>query len=510
MFACLYVPDFSVQAALLSQVPDAREALKKSSIAILDGPANLPKVVALNDPARNRGIEVGMTKLQVETCGGVLLRKRSIADEDSANARLIECANSFSPKVESAGAGIVLVDLDGTEKLFGKPDNTAHQMSEAARENGFHLHVAIASNPDTALFAARGFPGITLVPYGQEARYLARLKVDLLPITPEMQAVLNGWGIYTFKSLADLPDIALTERLGQSGLHLQKLARGQVKRFLFPSTPAERFIQSYEFDNPVENLESLSFVLNRLLKEVCSALISRAFSTNEVRLKLGLEVTQYLTGKHGESYAHEWKLPAPTQDAKMLFTLARLELERNTFVAPISKVTVEALPIKPQTAQGSLFAPPSPEAGQLEISLAQIRAVVGEIDADGRNCFGSPELVDTHQSGAFSVARYTSFSDVDNSKPRATTIVFRRFRPALPTSVEFSDARPSAVVLWEVCRRVLAASGPWRSSGNWWDKATAWAREEWDVALKTYTGVGFFRIYRDQLRNQWFVEGLLD
>lgn len=65
MFACLFVPDFSVQAALRLEPEDSREVLKQSRIAILDGPASLPRVVAMNAPARLAGIEMNMTKLQV-------------------------------------------------------------------------------------------------------------------------------------------------------------------------------------------------------------------------------------------------------------------------------------------------------------------------------------------------------------------------------------------------------------------------------------------------------------
>jgi hypothetical protein len=64
--------------------------------------------------------------------------------------------------------------------------------------------------------------------------------------------------------------------------------------------------------------------------------------------------------------------------------------------------------------------------------------------------------------------------------------------------------------LWKRHRRVLAASGPWSSSGNWWNDATAWAREEWDVALKTLEGIGYYRIYRDRVAGRWFVEGVFD
>src|SRR5579863_4267500 len=101
MFACLYVPDFPCQAALLATFPDARNRFLHSASAVLEGPANLLKVVALNDSARKAGIRPGMTKLQVETCGGIYLHKRSEKNEISAHHELVDCANAFSPRVES-------------------------------------------------------------------------------------------------------------------------------------------------------------------------------------------------------------------------------------------------------------------------------------------------------------------------------------------------------------------------------------------------------------------------
>lgn len=511
MFACLHVPDFSVQATLLSASPDTRETLRLSPTVVLDGPANLLKVTALNDSARNLGITVGMTKLQVETCGGILLRKRSEAEENSAQAALIQCADSFSPRVESTCTGTVLLDIAGTKKLFGAPAATARKISSIARDQGFCLHIAIASNPDTALYAAHGFPGITLIPNGQEARSLANLSVSLLPIAAEMSDTLHSWGIHTFESLAELPAIPLIERLGQSGLYLQKLARGQVNRILVPIALSQKFVESYEFDDPVETLESLSFVLNRLLQQICARLASRALSTNELRLTMDLAVRQRLAWADCEQYRHEWKLPTATQDGRMLCSLIRLELERNTFVAPIKKLTIEAIPVRPRTAQGNLFAPPSPDTEKLEITLARIRGIVGGADADSLSCVGSPSVVDSHRPASFSVRSFSHVEDDSNSIPVASpTIALRVFRPPLETVVELNGKTPRIVRLWKKYRRVVAASGPWCSSGHWWDSATAWAREEWDVALKTSSGIGFYRIYLDRLREQWFVGGMFD
>ena len=171
-----------------------------------------PESLALNDAARKAGFELGMTKLQVETCGGVLLRKRS--RRITKTLRKPHCWNvrelfprGWNPPVP----GTVILDLAGTEKLFGPPETTACKITVNARQIGFHLRIAIAANPDTAMYAARGFAGITIIPAGDEAKALAPLPVGILPVSPELLEVLEGWGIHTFKALAALPAVALVK-----------------------------------------------------------------------------------------------------------------------------------------------------------------------------------------------------------------------------------------------------------------------------------------------------------
>jgi protein ImuB len=461
-----------------------------------------------------------MTKLQVETYGGILLRRRIIEAEELAQNTLVQFASGFSPRVESTCPGTVILDLAGTEKLFGPPHSVAHTMTVGAVAIGFDLRVAIAANPDTAFHAARGFSTITIIPAGDEARRLAPLHVGVLPISPETLEILHGWGIHTFQSLAALPSVAVVERLGQQGLYLQKLARGKIDRPLLTAEPAAEFFESFEFDDPVETLESLFFILNRLLQQLCSHLISGSLATNELRLTVGFEVRQIQSGQEGEQHKHDWKLPVPTQDKNMLFGLVRLHLEQTTFSAPIRKLTIEVVPVKPRLAQGNLFAPPSPEPEKLEITLERIRGVVGSTDENGTDCVGSPRLVDTHKPGSFAVQRFSSVGEPNIGEPSIGNpanlssavipiIALRVFRPAIETSVELDGEKPYFVWLWHRHRRVLAASGPWCTSGNWWN-ASAWTREEWDVALKTPAGLGYYRIYRDRIRKQWFVEGVFD
>ena len=503
-----------------------------------------------------------MTKLQVETYGGILLRKRSIAAEKFAQSSLLDFAGRFSPRVESTCPGAAILDLAGMEKLLRTWEkdswqSAARAMTENAVEIGFDLRVAIAANPDTTFLAVRGFSAHgskIFISSGDEARRLAPLPVYVLPIPPEMLEVLNSWGIRTFESLAALPTVAIVERLGQEGLYLQKLARGQIDRPLLTIKPDMEFVESFEFDDPVETLESLFFILNRLLHQLCSKLMCDALAAHELRLTIALEVRQIQNGKkEEEQWKHEWKLPFPTQDKNLLFGLVRLQLEKTIFSAPVRKLSLEVIAVKPRVAQGNLFAPPAPEPEKLELTLERIRGIVGSTDGDGAACVGSPCLVDTHQPGSFALQHFPSAQDPDTQNssghpdlslchpelpichperskpmrkahwlaeskdpclsrmhtPATPVIALRIFRPALETSVELDQEKPHFVRLWHRHRRVLAASGPWSTSGNWWN-VSVWAREEWDVALKTPAGVGFYRIYRDRIRQQWFVEGIFD
>lgn len=511
MFACLHVPDFFVQAALRSEPESRRQLLKQGAVAILDGPASLLRVIATNPKGRLAGIAIDMTKLQAESCGPVFTRKRTVQNGDCAQAALLDYARGFSPCVESTAPGTVILDLGGTEKLLGDSQLAISRMAQQSCKLGFDLNVAAASNPDTALYAAWGWSGITVIAPGEEAQRLARLPVHVLSSSPEILETLESWGIRTLGSLAALPPIPLIERLGQEGLQLQKLARGEALRNLVLAEPAQDFIESFEFEDPVETLESLTFVLHRLLQQLCLRLTSRCLATNELRLTLELETWN----RHGtaaqEVFQRAWKLPLPMVDTKVLVRLTALDLSASSFSAPIKKLIVQAVPAKPRFSQTGLFVPASPQAEQLEITLARIRSLVGSADENGIVCVGSPEVVDSHKPGSFIVQSFSPERVVSAAQdPARPVLVLRRFRPAPEISVELNNERPCSVRWGKKVLRVLAASGPWPVSGQWWELSSAWAKDEWEIAMKTSDGVGFYRIYLDRIRKHWFVEGMFD
>jgi protein ImuB len=506
MFGCIHVSDFAVQAALL------RES-KALPLALFDGPESQLKVVACNASARAAGVSIGISKLQAEVCG-VTLRRRVQEHEDAAQAELIDRAYNFSPHIEVTNPGTVIIDLIGSERLMGTGRTIAQLILGEITKHRFESNVSIAANPDTAHYAARGFKGITIIEPDHEAQRLGTLPVEVLGLEPDVQDVLHAWGIRSFKALAALPSIELTERLGQYGLHLQRLVRGTVMRELVPAALPPSFKEITELEEPVDLLEPLAFVLNRLLEQIMERLIEKSLATDQIEIDLTLElssdrdVNAPVCCTTLATYQRTVKLPVPTQDGKVLLKLAQLDLVAHPPHAPVKKIRIEAIPARVRYAQAGLFQPLAPEPAKLEVSMARIRAVVGEVDSLNRQLVGFPALLDSNRPDHFQVMPPAAkHRDVQPS----AKLALRRFRPAIPARVEVSaEQAPVWIGFSRRKGRVLHASGPWRSSGDWWNTAGEWKRDEWDVNLTLDGHTALYRIFRDLVTRSWFVEGMYD
>jgi protein ImuB len=565
MFACIFVPNFTV-AAVLRADPE----LRSHAVAIFEGKPPLEKVFAVNQSAGRMGINPGMTKAQAELCSELTLRYRSRLQESVAHAALLDCAQSFSPRVEDSAADTVLVDLDGMESLFGPLSEIACNVFRRAASLGLDVNVAVASNPDAAMLAARGFSGVTVIPSGEEPESLGSLPVEVLfaghlfadqreedqwkgkererkkkqddekKESARLLATLERWGTRNLRALAALPDIALSERLGQEGLRLQQLARGATSRTLVPVEAPAIFEEAIELEHAVVLLEPLAFLLNRLLEQICARLAARALNTQELRLTLGLQnltgmdcecdnlgipsesdaplesptgsQAQHFVSSRHSKFCRTLRLPLPMLDPKLFLKLLQLDLNAHPPGAPITRIHLIAEPARPRSVQGGLFLPPSPEPEKLELTLARIASLVGEARV------GSLELLDTHRAEGFRMKRFMPGALPETNRQKdsveeiAAVTALRRFRPPLRAIVTLENGEPARVVCAkkkEVQGSVLWKAGPWRSSGDWWERE-AWARDEWDIALQNIDGIALYRLVHDLLGGGWFAEGTYD
>jgi protein ImuB len=407
---------------------------------------------------------------------------------------LTAIAFEFSPFVEATSPDTVAFDVSGLDRLFGLPQEIAGAVVRRVRETGAKASVAVAANPDAAICAARGFRTTSVIPYGDEGKFLGELPLMLLTPTPDLLETLDRWGIRRFQEMAALPPLGIAERLGPEGLHLRELARGEADRKLLLIPEALCFEDEIELDYPVELLEPLAFLLARMINGLATRLATRGLATNELRLRLGLE----------DRTTHErtLRLPVPSLDTKAFLKLMQLDLEQHPPAAPIVKLWMSVNPVKPRAAQAGLYIPIAPEPVKLELTLARIRAIVGE------ERVGWPELINTHRPDAFHMQQHrpaagrglTAAAQAE-SLPHLT---LRLFRPPRAARVALASGQPGFVTAEGIRGKVVEFTGPWRTSGDWWTK-DEWSRDEWDIAL---SDGALYRLYCNP--RGWFVEGNYD
>jgi protein ImuB len=573
-FAAIHVANFMVQAVLRAEVGlrdnvELRDKveLREKAVALVDGTAPLINVVAANDAAWRAGIQLGMAETQAQLCG-VEIRRRSRAQEKAVHAALLDLGWSMSPRIEDHAQDTILADLAGLNSLFGADENIAREFARCAVGLRLQAHVAVSANLEVAVHAARGFAGITVIPVGEEARYLSELPVRTLAPSAEALETLERWGIRTCAALGALPVLELSERLGQEGVRLQELARGAHTRSLMLAEPAEILEEEMELDDAVEDLEPLAFVLGRLLDQLCARLAARALSAAAIRVRFDLgdsfEKEEQVRGKNvvvaaavgaaaaevqaaAKTYEKALNLPVPMRDSKMLLKLLRLQLQADPPASAIVKITLGADPARPRSTQHGLFVPNSPDPEKLELTVARLAKLVGNAN------IGSPELTDTHRPGEFRMNKF--FAQPNETRGRGKlgkksvgggeTVVRRPatgcriFRPRLAAWVELRAGRPVKIFFRGLYGRVVTTSGPWRISGDWW-REDAWQQEEWDLEIQfdggdargsasgsagVYANVhaiapvpdakvqmraGLYCVYYDAACGSWFVRGMYD
>src|SRR6202030_2365349 len=188
----IYVADFMVQA-----VVRAEPGLRNCAIALLEGTPPLRKVVAANEAALRAGIELGMTESQAEDFCVVQVRPRSLAQEKAAHAALMDLGWSVSPRVEDTAPDTIVLDLAGLASLLGSEEIIADQLIERASRFGLVVRVAISSNLETAIHAARGFAGVTLIPAGEESKRLGGLPDRVVLLAVAILETLGRSGVDT-------------------------------------------------------------------------------------------------------------------------------------------------------------------------------------------------------------------------------------------------------------------------------------------------------------------------
>jgi protein ImuB len=499
IYACLYVKEFPAQSMLR-----LRPELRAQPCVVMEGEPPLEYSCSLNTQARKLGISAGMTRVEIETFSAVSVLSRSCIEEEATKAALLECCGAFSPRLEAGSRGrayYCVLDIVGMEKLFGPPADLARSMLKRIKALGIGASIAIGSNFHAAVCLARTQASrmdVSIIPQGGESSALSPLPLTVLDLTEEHAETFSLWGIRTLGMLAALPEKELISRLGQEGKRLRQLALGQRPHLFRPLESAFSLEERMELDTPVEQSDTLLFVANVMLEQLIVRAASRTFALASVHLALSLE--------DKSSHLRTVRPALPTNDRPLWLKLLQLDLEAHPPPAAVLSLTLTAEPGFSSKIQLGLFSPQLPEPGRLDITLARIRAIVGE------DCVGRAVLKDTQQAEGFRLEPFevSAISTTESRRAPRHRVALRMIRPPEGVTVAVQDKRPEAFFFRGIRYVVDDTYGPWLNSGDWWN-TTVWSLQQWDLVARARDDTLLCCCLLHDLRQgSWKMVGLYD
>lgn len=298
-------------------------------------------------------------------------RPRDKVGETTALNTLAAWAVGFTPNVSLEPPQTLLLDIEGSLKLFGGIRSILQALRRGLDEMGYSAAIACAPTCGAALLLARGgSETVVSCKRGLEA-VIAALPLRVLQCETSILKTLAAAGLRSIGALLSLPRNETARRFGQPLFDTLDRALGKLpapRRFF---TPPARFDAKVEFAAEVTNSEALLFAAKRLLTQLAGFLYARNGGIQRCTLTL----------LHDGDFAAttiDIGLVAPTRDAAHMTLLARERLAAFTLPAPVHAMVLEAseiLELAQETA--GLFPEHINPPGEREKLIERLRARLG-------------------------------------------------------------------------------------------------------------------------------------
>jgi protein ImuB len=367
-------------------------------------------------------------------------------------------ACQFTPKVSLEPPQGLLLEVEGSLRLFGGLQSLKERLQSGVEEMGFSARLATAP-------AARG------------AFWLSRSEQKILEKVPleaacsgEALAFLQSIGIATVGALMRLPREGLARRCGQQLLDDLDRALGAAPEPRAFFAPPARFAAKLELPAQVAHAEGLLFAARRLLVQLEGLLTARQAGVRAFTLTL----------IHEESESKiEIGLASPARDTERLAQLLREKLSTVKLSQPVQAIRLEAenfAPLHGRTA--GMFGDAGAEAEDWARLLERLRARLG------------------HE------AVYGLAPHPDHRPEHA----WQRVEPGEWDPREFRQPGPRPVWLVKPKRlhegEFALLAGPERIESGWWDGDEAGR----DYFIARLPNDSLIWVYRET--GEWFLHGL--
>lgn len=260
-------------------------------------------VAAASYEARQFGVHSAMPiDRAYKLCPHGIYLRSNMARYREKSREVMALFAEFSPDVQQMSIDEAFIDLTGTQRLLGPPEETAMKVKRRVLEaTGLTVSVGLASNRYVAKIASgMSKPdGFFFVPAGQEQAFMETLPLKKVwGVGDKLLERLNSHGIRTVQEGLALPLSTLERFLGQASAQFLYNALRGMEAATFRDAPQSRSISAentYE-DDLVDRytigtalMDLCQNVMFRLMKEdwksrtVCVKIRYRDFTTTSIQ-----------------------------------------------------------------------------------------------------------------------------------------------------------------------------------------------------------------------------------
>jgi DNA polymerase-4 len=272
-------------------------ALRTRPLAVAPPGADRATILALSAEARLAGLKRGMpVQTAQRLCPDLIVLPPNPRLYARASRALHKILRVYAPVIEPRGYGHAFLDLTGTGRLFGSPEDVADRIrTEVRRELQLVISVGIASNKlvsQAAIRAGRREGGdmknqLRYVPSGGERGFLAPQALEVLPeLDPRMRRQLDDYQLDLIGEVAAIPEGALCAVFGREGRRLRARARGIDPRPVLPPEQQSEFYVTHTLTTDTNDLGILFPLLRLMTERLGRRLRRRGLMAGQLRVDL--------------------------------------------------------------------------------------------------------------------------------------------------------------------------------------------------------------------------------